>query len=285
MSKCGARCCDWWFWRVFLLGILFGLGAPWPVVLAGDGLRPLTTDRPDLTESPFTVNAGHVQIESTFVGYGQRRRDRDGVEERSFEFATTNVRVGLTQNSEINLAWQPYGVVRQSQVGRRTERNTGIGAIEIRAKFNVFGNDQFEAVGDTALAVLPFVTLPTDDNNGIGVEEVEGGIIVPFAVVLGGKFGLGVNAGLFFVRDDAADTDTNGFVSAALSYEWTERFGTYYEIAATFGTNAPDGDPVVLGTGFTYALADATQLDGGVNFGITDAAERWAPFVGITRRF
>ena len=32
-------------------------------------LRELTTDRPDKTESPYTVDAGHVQIEADLVNY------------------------------------------------------------------------------------------------------------------------------------------------------------------------------------------------------------------------
>src|SRR5690606_6853586 len=32
-------------------------------------LRDLTTDRPDMTESPFTVDAGRVQTETNLFGY------------------------------------------------------------------------------------------------------------------------------------------------------------------------------------------------------------------------
>ena len=37
-------------------------------------LRELTTDRPDTTESAFTVDAGHVQIESTIFSFARRER-------------------------------------------------------------------------------------------------------------------------------------------------------------------------------------------------------------------
>ncbi|MCH9765821.1 MAG: transporter, partial [Alphaproteobacteria bacterium] len=124
-------------------------------------LRPLTTDRPDLTESPFTVNAGHVQVESTLVGYSKSRTDGDGIHEDAFEFATTNVRVGLTERSELNVAWQPFGIVTRHQRGGAQDlRDDGVGSLQISAKINLFGNDRFEKVGDTALAVLPFVTIP-----------------------------------------------------------------------------------------------------------------------------
>lgn len=255
--------------------------------LAGDGLRPLTTDRPDLTESPFTVNPGHIQIESTLFGYARSREDDAGVHEEAFEFATTNVRVGVTTNTEVNFVWQPYGIVKfHPKALAAPSRLDGIGAFQVRGKLNLFGNDTFEQVGDTALAILPFVTLPTDRDNGISVTDVEGGVIVPFAVVLPDKFGLGLNAGVSWIRGgDDIGTDTEVFLSAALAYEWTERFGTYTEIAAMLVADASDSDTVLLGTGFTYAFGDNTQLDGGINFGLTDASDRWAPFIGLTQRF
>ena len=71
--------------------------------------------------------------------------------------------------------------------------------------------------------------------------------------------------------------------SASLSYEWNEKLGTYYEVAARFGTDS--GDVVVLGTGLTYKLTKNLQLDAGVNFGVTSAADRINPFVGLAMRF
>ncbi len=36
---------------------------------------------------------------------------------------------------------------------------------------------------------------------------------------------------------------------------------------------------------FTYALTDNVQLDAGVNVGVTSAADRFNPFVGVSSRF
>src|SRR5262244_2520340 len=66
-------------------------------------LREMTTDRPDLTESPFTVDAGHVQFETTVVGYSRSAPDQDRTVTDEFEFATTNMRVGITNSAEIDL--------------------------------------------------------------------------------------------------------------------------------------------------------------------------------------
>ena len=261
----------------------YGLLNPTPDRL----LRDMTTDRPDTTESPFTVDAGRIQIESTLFGYARSRPDEDGTITDSYEFATTNVRIGLTNSAEINLIWQPYGIVRVHQVDPvAVFRQSGIGGIDLRAKFNLWGNDTFEKPGATALALLPFVSLPTDRHNGISPEFVESGLIVPLAVKLSDKWTVGLNGGITYSRQDAATKYHPEYIAtASFAYEWSERLGTYYELAARFHTEEPRGDVVLLATGFTYKLRKNVQLDGGVNIGVTPAADRVNPFVGLSTRF
>jgi outer membrane autotransporter protein len=85
--------------------------------------------------------------------------------------------------------------------------------------------------------------------------------------------------------DAADDYPAEYLASASLSYEWTEKLGTYYEVAGRFNTGDPRGDAVVLGTGVTYQLNKNMQLDAGVNVGVTPAADRINPFVGLAVRF
>jgi hypothetical protein len=249
-------------------------------------LREMTTDRPDTTESPFTVDAGHIQIETNLFGYARSRPEEDGTVTDSNEFATTNIRIGLTNNTEINFVWQPHGSVRTHPADlAATLRDSGIGGVDIRGKVNLWGNDTFEKTG-SAFALLPFITLPTDEDNGISPERVEGGLIVPLTLALPHKFGLGLNGGVVRVKDgDAAGYHAEYLASASLAYEWTDKLGTYYEVAANFNTDDPRGDVVVLGTGVTYAVTGNLQLDAGVNFGVTSAADRINPFVGVSTRF
>jgi hypothetical protein len=42
---------------------------------------------------------------------------------------------------------------------------------------------------------------------------------------------------------------------------------------------------VQLGTGVTYRLSKNLQLDAGINVGVTPAADRFNPFVGLAVRF
>ncbi|MES2694640.1 MAG: hypothetical protein V4773_14280, partial [Verrucomicrobiota bacterium] len=56
------------------------------------GTRELTTDRPDTTETPFTIEPGKVQLETSVATWS---RDRlDGVRTTEWEIAPFNVRIG-----------------------------------------------------------------------------------------------------------------------------------------------------------------------------------------------
>jgi hypothetical protein len=250
-------------------------------------LRELATDRPDATESPFTVDAGHVQFETTIFGYTRSRPDAGGTVTDSYELGTTNVRIGLTGTSEFNVIWQPYGIVRTHTADPQdATRNAGVGGLTLRGKVNLWGNDTFEKGGATALGLLPYLSLPTDRGNGISPDAVEGGFILPFAVKLSDTFDLGLNAGIAAVRnDDMAGYHAEYFTSASLSHDWNERLSTYCEVTGRFGTRNPLGDVAVVATGVAYKLDKNLQIDAGINIGVTRAADRFNPFIGISRRF
>jgi hypothetical protein len=50
-------------------------------------------------------------------------------------------------------------------------------------------------------------------------------------------------------------------VTANFEYEWTETFGTFYEVVYQFAREDPRGDIVLLNTGVTYLLNRNLQLD------------------------
>jgi hypothetical protein len=250
-------------------------------------LRDLNTDRPDMTESPFTVDAGRVQLETTLFSFTRSRPDPDGTVTDTYEAGTTNVRLGLTYNSELNVIWQPYGAVRtRPGDGVDALRQSGVGGLEIRTKINLWGNDTFDKPGTTALGLLPYVSLPTDRGNGISPDNVEGGFILPFAIKLTDKFALGLNAAVDVVHnDDASGYHAEYRTSGSLSYDWTEKFSTYYELAGRFGTRDPRGDVGIVATGFSYQVSKNLQFDAGINIGFTNAADRINPFIGVSTRF
>src|SRR5436190_9156680 len=106
-------------------------------------LRELTTDRPDATEGPFSVDAGHAQFEFDFASY---TRDRSGgVRTTELALLPVNLRLGIRHDFELGIFFSPY--VRQTErVGSgATAATSGAGDTTLRAKLNFWGNDGGES--------------------------------------------------------------------------------------------------------------------------------------------
>ena len=238
-------------------------------------LRDLTTDRPDTTESPFTIDAGHLQFETTLFGYARAPRDQLGTAAEDFEFATTNMRIGVTPSVELDIAVRPFGITDPGGSGART---AGVGAVDLRAKINLWGNDG----GGSALALLPYVSIPVQRRDVAESLAPDFGLLVPLALDLGGRFGLGLNAGINArVDEPGSGYRLHGIATASLAVSWSDAIGSYFEIAGDAGNGLVSTS---LNTGITWQVSDRLQLDTGTQFGVTGDAPRFAPFIGFSLR-
>src|SRR5215471_15662520 len=73
-------------------------------------LRELTVDGPGATESPYTVDAGHFQIELTLVNYTYESDtfDQDHFRFEEYDVAPINLKVGLFNSMDLQLLLEPY---------------------------------------------------------------------------------------------------------------------------------------------------------------------------------
>ena len=243
-------------------------------------LRDLSTDRPDKTESPYTVDAGHFQFELDFATFTSDRED--GVRVKTVNLAPINLKLGLTNRTDLQLVVENY--LRQTTTERASEgRSTidGLGDVTVRVKHNLWGNDG----GTTALALMPFVKLPTNGNR-LGNNAVEFGLIVPLAIGLSERFGLGVMTEVDFVEQiDGSGLAPSFFNTATISFDLTDRVGLYTEIFTEKSVERGTDLVATLDAGVTFAVSPDIQLDAGANLGITDAADDVNLFVGLSRRF
>lgn len=244
----------------------------------GDRLRPLSADRPDATESPQTVDAGHLQLEMDIAAY---LRDRSDAHVDGWAFAVTNIKLGLTHNVDLQLVVAPYSYV-ETRVGGTTTIAEGFGDLVLRTKVNLWGND-----GDTktAFAVMPFISFPTGRDD-LGSDEVEGGIIFPLSVDLPRGWGLGLQLELDVVRNSS---DTGYQLDIAntivLGHDIVGPLAGFVEFSSLFPGDSEAGWIGTLNVGLTYAIDQNTQLDVGAFLGLSSEAEDVVVFLGITRRF
>ena len=254
-----------------------GLGATHAESVVGP--RELSTDRPDQTESPYTVPAGRVQVEMDVLKYTSDRHTTDGVRTETWNIAPINVKIGLGNRVDLQVVLDNFVSVRARSNGV-SERVSGFGDITTRLKINLWGNDG----GPTALALMPYVKLPLSASN-LRNGDTEGGLIVPLAIELPAHFGLGLMTEIDFVSDGAGGHDTEWVNSITLSYDVTDRLGAYIELFTVVGT-APGFDwQAQFDAGLTFGVTDDIQLDLGCNFGLTRSAPDFQPFAGLSIRF
>lgn len=239
-------------------------------------MREMSTDRPDKTESAYTVDAGHFQFEADLASFGIDNWNAEGERVFAVNAANVNLKAGLFNNVDLQLIVENY-VYEQVRAGGVTERKTGFGDLTTRLKVNLWGNDG----GKTALAVMPFAKFPTN-TGGLGNKHVEGGIIFPFAVELPYGWGMGVMTEFDIVYRDDGDYGPDFINSITFSHDIIGDLAGYVE----FFSQIANGDLIItLDAGLTYALTEDIQLDCGCNFGATEAAEDFNPFVGLSMRF
>jgi len=227
-------------------------------------MRPLATDRPDTTESPYTVDRGHFQAEIDVARYTLDA----GVE--SYSFASSNLKMGLTDFWEVQLIID--GLVG---VPTTTGHEWGSGSIDLRTKFNLLGNDG----GAVAIGVMPWLTFP---RVGMG-EQMEGGVIGLLGIALPAEFTTG-----FMLEADAVQNAADSDYHLELLHTWTVGhpivgpLGAYVEAFGVYSTEVGADYALSMDGGLTFAVTDYVQLDAGVVGGLTEPADDLSIFSGLS---
>lgn len=235
-------------------------------------LRDLEADRPDATESPRTVDAGHIQVESSVLDY---TRDRSGgVKFDAWTWGETNIKYGLNDSMDLQLVLAPY-VREKTQTGGSSHQDEGFGDITMRLKWNLWGNDE----GRTAFALFPYVKIPT--GTAVSNDHWEGGVILPWAMEICDGIGLGLQAEIADVWNDN-DHELDFPHTAVLGFDITDQLGLYTEYVGVAGDHPYEA---YASGGLTWAITSTFQWDAGVVIGMNDAAEDLNTFTGFTVKF
>jgi hypothetical protein len=243
-------------------------------------MRELSPDRPDRTESPYTVDAGHFQLEMDFANFTHDQTD--GTRTRTWNVAPFNLKAGLLDNVDLQFVFDNYLYMHTDDRATGTATtHSGVGDFTTRLKINLWGNDG----GQTALGLLPFVKFPTSTGS-LGNNAVEGGMIVPFAVKLPYDFDMGVETAASFLQDDGRSTYHEAFInSITVGHTILGKLSGYLEFFSEISTERHSGWVGTVDAGLEFAVTPNVQLDCGGSFGVTRAADAANLFAGITMRF
>lgn len=235
-------------------------------------MRELNTDRPDKTESPYTVDAGHFQFETDIVNY---TRNTNGNElTNSFSFLNMSLKEGLTNFTDFQLIIPAYNTVNTA-----SRYNAGFGDIVTRLKINIFGNDQ-----DFAMGIIPFIKFPTNQNN-LGNKAFEGGLVFPFALNLPLGFTMGFMGQWNYNKNANNDFYHSEFISSfTFGHKISGILEAYAEFFSQNTTEQGVGWIATADFGLTWPVLKNLQFDAGINIGLTPASDNFNTFTGISFR-
>jgi hypothetical protein len=240
-------------------------------------LRELRPDRPGVTESPFTVDAGHFQLETDVVRLINRREA--GQQEREWHAAYLTPKLGLTRRTDVQLELPLYSVSKERPVGESAwEEHKGFGDVTLRLKHNFLGDDQEQKI---AMAAVGYVRLPTGGQAGKGA--VEGGLILPVDYDVSDHWNLEVQLESAIEYDRDVDQHFLRITPAVgVDHEFTPKLSLLVEAFTSW--NAIDADwQSSINIAPIYQVTNNLQVDFGVQQGLSSEIGRHY-FLGFTVR-
>lgn len=241
-----------------------------------DKMKDMETDRPDATESAYTVEAGHFQVETDLFKVTRNKNAEFLNIQNVFNLA--NFKLGLTEKMDIQLVVPTYvtNTTRELSTNNVIDKTAGFDDITLRLKYNIWGN----AGGKTAFAVLPFLSFPTSSFSDNGIQ---GGIVFPFALQLQEGLNAGAQAGAEIVKEANNRYYTNFLYSVTLGKSLSKRASVFAEVFSTYSAYAKTAD-IYLNGGVIYSISQNVNIDAGFNYGVNKGADKIF-FTGFSLRY
>jgi hypothetical protein len=253
-----------------------------------NAMRGMDTDRPNLTNTPHTIDPGHLQIETGLYDashFHDRSHGGDVITD-TLTLGHINARLGLTDRFEINASIDSYNRVKSTDnLAGQTAKLRGFGDTVIGGKLSLWGNEGGDAPWTSGFALQPQVKLPTAQS-GLGNNHVEWAIGAPFLVNLVGGFHLGLQTALGQERNTSNNHDVVGWQnSASLDHVIFGGVNVYLEYAMHATTERGAQPQQSVDVGFTYPISENLAIDSGVFIGANKATPGIEWTSGISFRF
>ena len=241
---------------------------------------PLITDRPDQTESAFTVPSRLFQVEAGW-GYGERREE--GAEVTFQGFPQALLRIGLNDRFELRLGVPGFEIDRTDTA---TDKTTTRGLIDATLGFKTVIAEEKGALPQTAF--LGTLVVPSGDEE-FSSDRFEPSFRFLFSNTLSPRLSLGYNLGVLWLTepDEEGNPDTLSVFdwTVALGISANEKLGVFVEAFGLAPIDAETRTITSFDTGLTYLLTPRLQLDASIGAGLSSAAPDWTVGLGISFRF
>lgn len=262
-------------------GMIVAAALLWAAPAAAQELRDLCPTRPGLGTSACIVDKGHVLGE---LGFADWTLDRTADQrEDTVLIGDTLIRYGLTDTSEVQLGFTPYGHVRtRDRTTSVVEKQGRVGDATIAFRQNLRHPDG----KGTAIAIEPLVTIPVG-RQPVGAGDWGAVLLIPVDFQLGEKVQLQLSPRV----DAAVDEDGHGrhlaygsVVGVDLSV--SDAIDVVAEVQMTRDRDPGQHVTEALGAlSLAWKPRDDLQLDIGAIAGLNHNSPDIELSAGIARRF
>ena len=252
-----------------------------------ESLRPLQSEGFDRVMNPFTVDAGHFQMEANLgeLYYTSSRGTFPSGTTYNFraeQFAwAPTFKVGLLDNLDFEVTPTYF---RQStrQAGTfpggfpYTIKNdfNNFGRITTAAKVNLWGNNE----GTTSFALKPYLSIPTQNGDLLGGVEAAAAFRLPQQMTL--KLSSGIEA----IENNRHATFCQFANGLTLDKMFGRKTTVFINLNAYITSQKSQDWWGYTGFGAAYNLTKNFQVYAGMRFGL-EAGYDYDPYVGITWRY
>jgi hypothetical protein len=166
-------------------------------------MREFSIDRPDVTESPMTVDAGHFQFEGDiFKVIKQNQRNGD----RAFSIVNGLYKMGLSDSWDIQFGLSFITFIKTVKE-RRMRKDMAIQRSVLSITFG-----EMMVTTRTALGMIPYITLPTSPVD----SEIVYGVGFPFSYTINDALGAGAQFQFDFVPEFRRRTSADLFANCCV---------------------------------------------------------------------
>lgn len=232
--------------KLLFLSLLFGLILIPTFAQNQDAAPDFITDRPDQTESPYSIPVNFFQVETGFqytkynLGYGFKLRE--------YTYNTTLLRYGLLRKLELRLGLDLMDQQINS-IPDEMDPKLGFSPLLFGLKYELTKERGWRP----KIAVLAQGYFPFIGGEQYGATEIGAELRIAFAHTLSEKSNLSYNLGI--EKNDGPDVSYN--YTLAYGYNIIDHFTAYAELYGFF----QDDGLHYWNAGLTYSLASNIQLD------------------------
>ncbi len=245
--------------------------------------EPLTTDRPDFTESTSVVGLRVLQIEAGYTFTEDRENSERWTDHTAPELL---LRIGIHELVEFRLGWDGYSTTELNTFepndnGRTRDRQTHIdGSTDLSAGFKVHLIDQDGGIPD--FGVIVETTIP------IGTREKTSGDVEPevkwlWAYDLSERWSIAGNIN-FAVPRSADGRFFQAASSVAVGYAVNDWLGAYVEYFGFYPDDRGSDCAHYANGGLTFGLNPDVQLDIRAGWGLNEQADDFFAGIGMACR-